>query len=75
MMIGRAAIGYPWIFNEINIASAGEHLAKPTTADRVESSEITTWSMVGRVNALECRNASIITPIISKELQILKNTD
>jgi hypothetical protein len=27
------------------------------------------------VNALECRNASIITPIISKELQILKNTD
>jgi hypothetical protein len=47
----RAAIGYP-IFNEINIDNR-RHLAKPTTADRVEAARNhLTWSMVGRVNAL-----------------------
>jgi tRNA-dihydrouridine synthase B len=31
MMIGRAAIGYPWIFNEIkHYFKTGEHLAKPS---------------------------------------------
>ncbi|MDA0889813.1 MAG: tRNA dihydrouridine synthase DusB [Bacteroidetes bacterium] len=36
VMIGRAAIGYPWIFNEIkHFLKAGEHLAPPTIADRV----------------------------------------
>jgi tRNA-dihydrouridine synthase len=33
-MIGRAAIGYPWIFNEIkHYFNTGEHLAKPTVVD------------------------------------------
>ncbi|MCC6369669.1 MAG: tRNA dihydrouridine synthase DusB [Bacteroidia bacterium] len=37
IMIGRAAIGYPWIFNEIKqFFKTGEHLAKPTIANRVE---------------------------------------
>jgi hypothetical protein len=41
-------------FNEINIASAGEHLAKPTTADRVESSKKSLSMVYGwKVNALE----------------------
>ena len=36
IMIGRASIGYPWIFNEIkHFAKTGEHLAKPTVPDRV----------------------------------------
>ena len=36
VMIGRAAIGYPWIFNEIkHFLKTGEHLAPPTIADRV----------------------------------------
>ena len=36
-MIGRAAIGYPWIFNEIkHFFNTGEHLGKPTIAQRVE---------------------------------------
>jgi len=36
VMIGRAAIGYPWIFNEIkHYLKTGEHLAPPTIADRV----------------------------------------
>ena len=36
VMIGRAAIGYPWIFNEIkHFLRTGEHLAPPTIADRV----------------------------------------
>lgn len=37
IMIGRAAIGYPWIFNEIkHFFKTGEHLAKPTMQNRVE---------------------------------------
>src|SRR5688572_15243708 len=36
IMIGRAAIGYPWIFNEIKyFIETGEYLAPPTVEDRV----------------------------------------
>lgn len=36
IMIGRAAIGYPWIFNEIkHFIKTGEHLQAPTIADRI----------------------------------------
>ncbi len=36
IMIGRAAIGYPWIFNEIkHYMATGEHLEKPTIEERV----------------------------------------
>jgi nifR3 family TIM-barrel protein len=36
IMIGRAAIGYPWIFNEIkHYFKTGEMLAAPTVMDRV----------------------------------------
>src|SRR6188472_3179058 len=36
IMIGRAAIGYPWIFNEIkHFFKTGEHLPAPTIADRI----------------------------------------
>jgi tRNA-dihydrouridine synthase B len=47
MMIGRAAIGYPWIFNEIkHYFKTGEHLAPPTMADRIEAARNhLTWSM------------------------------
>jgi tRNA-dihydrouridine synthase B len=38
VMIGRASIGYPWIFNEIkHFINTGNHLDKPTVADRVEA--------------------------------------
>ena len=37
IMIGRAAIGYPWIFNEIkNYFTTGELLPPPTIVERVE---------------------------------------
>lgn len=37
IMIGRAAIGYPWIFNEIkHYLATGEHLPLPTIQQRVE---------------------------------------
>ncbi|MGZ3899106.1 MAG: tRNA dihydrouridine synthase DusB [Bacteroidia bacterium] len=37
IMIGRAAIGYPWIFNEIkHFFKTGEHLPLPTIQNRVE---------------------------------------
>lgn len=37
IMIGRASIGYPWIFNEIkHFVKTGQHLSKPSVADRVD---------------------------------------
>ncbi|MBW4890103.1 tRNA dihydrouridine synthase DusB [Mucilaginibacter sp. HMF5004] len=37
MMIGRAAIGYPWIFREVkHFFETGQHRDKPTIAERVE---------------------------------------
>jgi len=37
IMIGRASIGYPWIFNEIkHFMKTGEHLDKPRISDRVD---------------------------------------
>jgi tRNA-dihydrouridine synthase B len=36
IMIGRASIGYPWIFNEVkHFMHTGQHLAPPSVADRV----------------------------------------
>jgi len=47
IMIGRAAIGYPWIFDEIkHYFKTEERLPKPTVADRVEAARNhLTWSM------------------------------
>jgi tRNA-dihydrouridine synthase B len=37
VMIGRASVGYPWIFNEVkHFLKTGTHLAPPTIEDRVE---------------------------------------
>ncbi|MGB3948176.1 MAG: tRNA dihydrouridine synthase DusB [Bacteroidia bacterium] len=37
IMIGRASIGYPWIFNEIkHFVKTGEYLAPPTISQRVD---------------------------------------
>jgi nifR3 family TIM-barrel protein len=47
IMIGRAAIGYPWIFNEIkHYFKTGEHLVKPSVVNRVEAvRNHLTWAM------------------------------
>ena len=47
IMIGRAAIGYPWIFNEIkHFFETGTLLPKPTMANRIEAARNhLTWSM------------------------------
>jgi tRNA-dihydrouridine synthase B len=38
LMIGRAAIGYPWIFREIkHYFATGEILAPPTIEERIEA--------------------------------------
>jgi tRNA-dihydrouridine synthase B len=38
IMIGRASIGYPWIFREIrHFLNTGEHLAPPTFEERVDA--------------------------------------
>lgn len=38
IMIGRASIGYPWIFNEIkHFMATGEHLAPPDIHQRVDA--------------------------------------
>lgn len=40
VMIGRASIGYPWIFNEIkHFIKTGEHLPVPTLKQRVEATK------------------------------------
>ncbi|APD06654.1 putative tRNA-dihydrouridine synthase [Flavobacteriaceae bacterium UJ101] len=46
-MIGRAAIGYPWIFDEIkHYFKTGEHLNPPTIKERVEAAKKhLTWSV------------------------------
>lgn len=37
IMIGRASIGYPWVFNEIkHFMKTGQHLAPPGVKERVE---------------------------------------
>jgi tRNA-dihydrouridine synthase B len=37
IMIGRASIGYPWVFNEIkHFMKTGEHLSKPGVKERVQ---------------------------------------
>ncbi len=47
IMIGRAAIGYPWIFNEIkHFFATGEILQAPSIQDRVEAARNhLIWSM------------------------------
>ncbi len=47
MMIGRAAIGYPWIFDEIkHYFKTGEHLPKPGMPERIEAaSNHLKWAM------------------------------
>jgi nifR3 family TIM-barrel protein len=47
IMIGRAAIGYPWIFNEIkHFFETGHKLAPPTILDRVAAAQNhLIWSM------------------------------
>jgi tRNA-dihydrouridine synthase len=38
VMIGRASIGYPWIFREIkHYMATGEHLSPPTFEDRLQA--------------------------------------
>jgi nifR3 family TIM-barrel protein len=40
VMIGRASIGYPWIFREMkHYLNTGEHLAKPTFNERLIAAE------------------------------------
>jgi len=40
LMIGRASIGYPWIFREIkHFLRSGEKLAPPTMMERIEAAE------------------------------------
>lgn len=47
IMIGRAAIGYPWVFNEIkHFFQTGQHLPVPALVDRVEAARNhLLWSM------------------------------
>jgi tRNA-dihydrouridine synthase B len=40
IMIGRASIGYPWVFNEIkHFLKTGEHLSPPGLAERVQAAK------------------------------------
>jgi tRNA-dihydrouridine synthase len=55
VMIGRASIGYPWIFNEIkHFVKTGEKLPPPTVAMRAEACR----TSVERTGARCARNAT-----------------
>jgi len=47
IMIGRAAIGYPWIFDEVkHYMKTGEMLPPPTMMDRIQAAQNhLTWAM------------------------------
>jgi tRNA-dihydrouridine synthase B len=48
VMIGRAALGNPWIFRQVlHYLTTGAHLAEPTLLERVEMAEQHAW-MLGR---------------------------
>ncbi|MBX7109467.1 MAG: tRNA dihydrouridine synthase DusB [Chitinophagales bacterium] len=60
VMIGRAAIGNPWFFNEVrHFLKTGEHLAPPSIDDRIEVSRTHLHKSVqwkeGRLGVLEMR--------------------
>lgn len=60
VMIGRAAIGNPWFFNEVkHFLRTGEHLAPPLIEDRIEVSRTHLHKSVqwkeGRLGILEMR--------------------
>src|SRR5437868_2246968 len=61
IMIGRAAIGYPWIFNEIkHFMKTGNYLPKPTLENRVEVAKAHVLKSVEwkgeKLGVLEMRN-------------------
>ncbi|MEO6167232.1 MAG: tRNA dihydrouridine synthase DusB [Chitinophagales bacterium] len=60
VMIGRAAIGNPWFFNQVkHFLKTGEHLAPPTIEERIEVSRTHLHKSVewkeGRLGVLEMR--------------------
>lgn len=60
VMIGRAAIGNPWFFNQVkHYLKTGEHLAPPTIEERIEVSRTHLYKSVewkeGRLGILEMR--------------------
>ncbi len=60
VMIGRAAIGNPWFFNEVkHFLKTGEHLSHPTIEERIEVSRTHLYKSVewkdGRLGILEMR--------------------
>ena len=76
IMIGRAAIGYPWIFNEIkHFVETGEHLPAPTIEERIDVCRKHLYKSVEWKGpwwaSLKCAG---IMPITLKACPILKNT-
>ena len=67
IMIGRAAIGYPWIFNEIkHFMATGQHLQEPSLEERVESlGDIWLFLSSGKVSERAFSRCAVITLIIS----------
>lgn len=76
IMIGRAAIGYPWIFREIkHFFATGEKLAGPTLAERISVcsthlEKSIEWKGT-KTGILKCAD---IMPIILRVYPILRNT-
>src|SRR6476659_3415177 len=57
IMIGRAAIGYPWIFNEIkHFFKTGEHLPAPTIQQRIDLIRKQLYRSIEWKNPVVCIN-------------------
>ena len=72
----RAAIGYPWIFNEIkHYLKTGQHLPKPSMKDRIEScKEHLRFSLNGKAPFWGGKR-DVITPTTLNIFPTSKNTE
>jgi len=74
VMIGRAAIGYPWIFREIkHFLATGETLAPPTLEERIGACRKHLHGSV-RWKGSVFLKCAVIMPITSKVYRILKTS-
>jgi tRNA-dihydrouridine synthase len=72
-MIGRAAIGYPWIFNESKLLKTGEHWLNPVIDREAVRKPLDLGNgMERKIGYCETR---LITLIISKEFILLNHSN
>src|SRR5690625_5754897 len=69
IMIGRAAIGNPWIFNQIKyFVKTGQHLPQPTLSERVEAAkQHLEWRSEEHTSELQSRGQLVCSLLLEKK--------